>query len=158
MKESPNWIPFYDDGRIVMFGRKDAPAGDLQVFESNRLEPARLYHATNPLPPSEGPPTPTSWIDDVFQNRALDRVADAHPIGVAMADGGAGPRRRPGGCSPSRRCLLAIQDARIALSRSPDDAMAFRILNEAYSPADHPGDRPDGRHPADARRTRPASA
>ena len=69
LKESPNWIPFYDDGRIVMFGRKDAPAGDLQVFESNRLEPARLYHATNPLPPSEGPPTPTSWIDDVFQNR-----------------------------------------------------------------------------------------
>ena len=30
------------------------------------------------------------------------------------------------------RCLLAIQDARIALSRNPDDAMAFRILNEAY--------------------------
>src|SRR5262249_35556129 len=30
------------------------------------------------------------------------------------------------------RCLLAIQDARTALSRSPDDWIAFRRLNEAY--------------------------
>ena len=31
------------------------------------------------------------------------------------------------------QCLLAIQEARIALSRSPDDWMAFRRLNDAYS-------------------------
>src|SRR5262249_32863094 len=48
LKDSPNWIPFYDDGRIVMFGRKDAPAEDLAVFEANRLEPAMVYRVTNP--------------------------------------------------------------------------------------------------------------
>ena len=34
---SPNWVPFYDDGRIVMFGRADAPATDLAFFKANEL-------------------------------------------------------------------------------------------------------------------------
>ena len=29
LMQSPNWVPFYDDGRIVMFGRADAPEPDL---------------------------------------------------------------------------------------------------------------------------------
>ena len=118
LKDSPNWIPFYDDGRIVMFGRKDAPAGDLPVFESNRLEPARLYHATNPLPPSEGPPTPTSWIDDVFQNRSLDRAQMRTQsawrwlmAGPGLASGQRGSPSRRAACwrsrTPASRCRAA---------------------------------------------------
>ena len=37
--QSPNWIPFYDDGRVVMFGRADAAEPDLAAFKNNRLEP-----------------------------------------------------------------------------------------------------------------------
>jgi tetratricopeptide (TPR) repeat protein len=131
LKNSPNWIPFYDDGRIVMFGRKDAPATDVAVFEANRLEPSRIYRATNPLPASEGPPTATSWIDDIFWNRSLDRTQRRTDAAARwlMADPAIGGS--PGLPEPAR-CLLAIQDARIALSRNPDDPVAYRILNEAY--------------------------
>src|SRR5262249_27048573 len=45
---------------------------------------------------------------------------------TVIGGGGARPLPEPA------RCLLAIQDARIALSRNPDDPMAYRILNEAY--------------------------
>ena len=48
-----------------------------------------------------------------------------------MADGGPG-RAAADGLPEPARCLLAIQDARIALSRNPDDPTAFRILNDAY--------------------------
>jgi tetratricopeptide (TPR) repeat protein len=130
LKQSPNWIPFYDDGRIVMFGRKDAPATDLAVFNAHRLEPSRVYRTTNPLPPSEGPPTATSWIDQVFENRSLDRAQMRTQSAWRWLTTGAIPGV-PSLPEPAR-CLLAIQDARIALSHNPDDPMAFRILNEAY--------------------------
>ena len=39
LMQSPNWVPFYDDGRIVMFGRADAPDPDLAFFKANRLDP-----------------------------------------------------------------------------------------------------------------------
>jgi tetratricopeptide (TPR) repeat protein len=130
LKDSPNWIPFYDDGRIVMFGRKDAPAEDLAVFEANRLQPAQIYTKTNPLPSSEGPPTPTSWIDDIFQNRWLDRTQ--RRTDAAWRWLMAGPEGATRSIPEPARCLLAIQDARIALSRNPDDPTAYRILNEAY--------------------------
>src|SRR5262249_20148784 len=129
LRQSANWIPFYDDGRIVMFGRKDAPASDLAVFNANRLEPSRVYHTPHPLPSAEGPPTPTSWIDQVFENRSLDRAQMRTQSAWRWLTGsiGAGPQ-----LPEPARCLLAVQDARIALSRNPDDPMAFRILNEAY--------------------------
>src|SRR5262249_52659794 len=130
LRQSPNWIPFYDDGWIVMFGRKDAPASDLAVFNAHRLEPSRVYRVTNPLPPSEGPPTATSWIDQVFENRSLDRAQMRTQSAWRWLTTGAIPGV-PSLPEPAR-CLLAIQDARIALSRNPDDPMAFRILNEAY--------------------------
>ncbi len=129
LKDSRNWIPFYDDGRIAMFGRADAPATDLAVFEANRLRPERVYTSTRPLPAAEGPPTPTSWIDEIFQNRSLGRAQMRTQSAMRwLVAGPGGPQNLP---EPAR-CLLAIQDARIALSRNPDDPMAFRILNDAY--------------------------
>ena len=103
-----------------------------QVFESNRLEPARLIaHATSPLPPSEGPPTPTSWIDDVFQNRLAGRPQTHTNAAVRWLQGGMLEGDQPTLPDPAR-CLLAIRKARPALAKNPDDWVAYRLLDAAY--------------------------
>jgi tetratricopeptide (TPR) repeat protein len=130
LKDSPNWIPFYDDGRILMFGRADAPAGDLAFFKENRLEPDKVYRVANTVPPTEGPPTPTSWMDEVFQNRNLSRSQMRTQAAWRWLL--AGPNEGGQLIPEPARCLLAIQDARIALSQNPDDTSAFRALNDAY--------------------------
>ena len=74
LMQSPNWVPFYDDGRIVMFGRADAPATDLAFFKANQLDAdLRAYRTTHPIAGAERPPNPTTWIDGVFQNRTFSR-------------------------------------------------------------------------------------
>jgi tetratricopeptide (TPR) repeat protein len=128
--QSANWVPFYDDGRIVMFGRADAPASDLAVFKANRLDPERVYRLSRPLPASAGPPGQTSWIDEVFQNRTYNRPQMRNASARRWLEMGASPSQ-PMLPEPAQ-CLLAIQEARIALSRSPDDWQAFRTLNDAY--------------------------
>ncbi len=98
-----NWIPFYDDGRIVMYGRKDAPASDLAFFTANRLDPDRVYRLADPVPPVSGPPTPVSWIDEVFPNRNLEKSqmrSEAAERWLRVGDGpdaraGALPARHP---------------------------------------------------------------
>src|SRR5579883_1588641 len=126
---SPHWIPIYDDGRIVLFGRADAPAPDLAFFKANRLDAEQIaYHKPHPVPAVEGPPTATSWIDEIFQNRTYNRTQRRNEsAGRWLAGPGSG-----GEIPDPARCLLAIQDARIALSRSPDDWIAFRMLDQAY--------------------------
>jgi tetratricopeptide (TPR) repeat protein len=129
---SSHWIPFYDDGRIVLFGRADAPASDLAFFKANRLDPDQIaYHKPHPVPAVEGPPAATSWIDEIFQNRTYNRTQRRNDSAQRWLAGGSVLGGSSGLPDPAR-CLLAIQDARIALSRSPDDWIAFRVLNEAY--------------------------
>ena len=75
LMQSPNWVPFYDDGRIVMFGRADAPESDLAFFKANRLDPdLRAFRTAHPVPGAERPPNPTSMIDTIFQTRSLGRL------------------------------------------------------------------------------------
>ncbi|SIN80344.1 hypothetical protein SAMN05444166_0958 [Singulisphaera sp. GP187] len=132
LMQSPNWIPFYDDGSVVMFGRADAPAGDLAFFESSRLNPETLaYQSAKALPPFDRPPTPVGRMDEIFQNRfgaypqphteAAERWLQGQP-----SDSETLPLPDPA------HCLLAIREARIALSRKPDDTQAYRILSRAY--------------------------
>jgi tetratricopeptide (TPR) repeat protein len=134
LMQSPNWVPFYDDGQIVMFGRADAPASDLAVFEANRLKPdLRAYHTNHPVPGAERPPNPTSWMDDYFQGRTFSRPQSRTESARRWleglgSDGGAAAEPLP---DPAR-CLLAIQEARLALASSPDDWIAFRRLKDAY--------------------------
>ena len=128
--QSPNWIPFYDDGRIVMLGRSDADPTEVAFFKANRLEPDRVYHVTRPLPASAGPPGQTTWIDSIFQNRTYNRPQMRNESARRWLEMGAVPGQ-PVLPDPAQ-CLLAVQDARLALTRSPDDWMAFRRLNEAY--------------------------
>ena len=85
-----------------MFGRTDAPASDLAFFKANRLEPDRVYRVSNPVPPVRGPPTPTSWIDEIFQNRTCDRPQMREPQAAWRWLDGRAERRRSRSC-PSRR-------------------------------------------------------
>ena len=70
--QSPNWIPFYDDGSVVVFGRSDAPAADLAYFRSHRLNADALaFHQTRTVPPPENTPVPATWVDRIYRNRSL---------------------------------------------------------------------------------------
>jgi tetratricopeptide (TPR) repeat protein len=129
---SPNWVPFYDDGNVVMFGRSDAPEPDLAYFKANRLDPeTRAFKTTSPTPAPERPPTPVTWMDKVFQARALERP-QPHTgealrwLSPPSSDPNSAPLPDPA------RCLLAVRAARTALAAKPDDNMAFRLLAEAY--------------------------
>jgi tetratricopeptide (TPR) repeat protein len=132
LMQSLNWIPFYDDGRVIMFGRADAPEPDLATFKINRLDPElRAYRTTQPVPPVDRPPTPTTWTDQIFRNRFLTRPQAHTDAAGRWLQGGAIDLEQSSLPDPAR-CLLAIREARIALSKNPDDWVAYRILNAAY--------------------------
>jgi tetratricopeptide (TPR) repeat protein len=137
LMQSPNWVPFYDDGRIVMFGRADAKNPDLAFFKANRLDPdLRAYRTTSPVPGNERPPNPTSMIDAIFESRTRSRLnsrtqsAQRWLNGLSQNDPASASGLPP--IPEPARCLLAIREARTALAKSPDDWIAYRILNEAY--------------------------
>jgi tetratricopeptide (TPR) repeat protein len=136
--KSPNWVPFYDDGRIVMFGRADAPESDLAFFKANKLDADLLaYRTTHPVAGAERPPNPTTWIDGVFQNRTLSRPQSRTEsalrwlVGQGNEATSSVAAQQPLLPDPAR-CILAIQEARTALAHSPDDWIAFRRLKDAY--------------------------
>jgi len=133
LMKSSNWIPFYDDGNVMMFGRADASKEDVELFKSTRLDAEQLaYHSTKPVPPIERPPTPVGRLDQVFQGRFArfpqphTEVAQRWIQGLEDSQPDAPPFPDPA------RCLLAIREARTALSRQPDDSQAYRILSEVY--------------------------
>src|SRR5262249_2510208 len=87
-----------------------------------------------PIPGAERPPNPTSWMDDYFQNRTFSRPQSRTESARRWLEG-LGPVTNSPATEPlpePARCLLAIQEARIALSRSPDDWIAFSRLKDAY--------------------------
>ena len=135
LMNSPNWVPFYDDGAVAMFGRADAnaPAADLAYFKANRLDAAGLVYKTpRPVPPWERPPTAT-WelVDSIFQNRLLNRPQPHTAAALRWLNPANVTAGRPYLADPAH-CLMAIREARIALSNKPDDSTAFQILIEAY--------------------------
>jgi tetratricopeptide (TPR) repeat protein len=138
LMQSPNWVPFYDDGRIVMFGRADASETELAFFKANRLDAdLRAFRTNHPVPGAERPPNPSTMIDSIFQNRTFSRLQSRTESARRWLEpaGGEDPSQPPvkAPLPEPARCLLAIQDARTALARSPDDWLAFRRLNQAYS-------------------------
>jgi tetratricopeptide (TPR) repeat protein len=132
LTQSANWIPFYDDGRVVMFGRADAREPDLAAFKNNRLVPdVRAFRVSQPVPSADRPPTPTSWIDDIFRNRLLGRPQPHTNAAMRWLQGGTLEDNQPSIPDPGR-CLLAIREARTALAKNPDDWLAYRLLDAAY--------------------------
>ena len=133
LMQSDNWIPFYDDGRVVMFGRADAREPDLATFKNNRLEPdLRAYRVSQPVPSAERPPTPTTWIDDIFRNRLLVQPQAHTNSAVRWLQGGVGTDPSQPGLPDPARCLLSIREARTALAKNPDDWIAYRLLDSGY--------------------------
>lgn len=132
LMQSPDWIPFYDDGGVVMFGRADAPEADLAHFNAQRLEAdAIAYERARPFPPFDRAPTPVGWMDEIFQHRSLARPQPHTEAGRRWL-AGPGTEGDPPSYPDPARCLLAIHEARLALARRPDDTRAFRLLATAY--------------------------
>lgn len=132
LSADPGWIEFYDDGTVVILGRKDAPAVDLAYFEKNRLEADQIVYRRGGLYPSSSqPPAPVSWVDRIFRTRA---ETPDQPHGFS-ARRWLGSRWKPGAALPPdpAHCYAAIREARIALHSRPDDPDAFRILYLAYN-------------------------
>jgi tetratricopeptide (TPR) repeat protein len=130
MADNPDWIPFYDDGHIILFGRADAPAADLAYFREHQLIPDQLaYRTSRDVPSSDRTPTPTSYLDRFFQNRGR-RAPQPHVWSAErwLTLRNPNPDEPP---SPAL-CLLAIGELRTALARNPDDATAWRLLASAY--------------------------
>jgi tetratricopeptide (TPR) repeat protein len=135
LMQSPRWVPFYDDGNIVMFGRADAPEGDVAYFRARRLDADVLAYtkAAQPAPSTGSPPTPTSWIDSIFRNRALARPQSHDEASRRWLEGaGLGAAPDAAVLPDPARCLMAIREARIALARDPNDTQAYRLLGDAY--------------------------
>jgi hypothetical protein len=133
--KSLNWLPFYDDGNVVLFGRTtgSVPAGDLAYFKEHRLDPEfQAFKQEKTIPAQDRLPSPVSWYDKIFQVRAQTRPqphtdASRRWLTSMMYDSTA-TAQLP---DPARN-LMAIREARIALASKPDDSQAFRLLATAY--------------------------
>ncbi len=149
LTQSPNWIPFYDDGRVVIFGRADAREPDLATFKNNRLVPElRAYRVAQPVPSADRPPTPTSWLDDFFQNRLAGRPQSHTNAAVRWLQGGVLEGDQP---THTRPGTVPAGDSRGA-NRAGKEPRRLGRLPPARRRLPLPcasGDRPPRRHPAD---------
>jgi tetratricopeptide (TPR) repeat protein len=131
LKSSANWIPFYDDGSVVIFGRSDAPADDLAYFNEHALTPdAVAFGRDGSVPPAERTPTPPFSLDKYFPNRGSQAKIEPHVWAAArwLSDWAADPTLPP----DLAQSLMAIREARTAIAHDPDDTSAWRVLNQAY--------------------------
>jgi tetratricopeptide (TPR) repeat protein len=134
LRHSPNWIPFYDDGNVVMFGRNDASDPDLAYFKDNVLDADTLvYQKRRPVESTQSPPRLVAWFDRyydrIFQYRNL---APPQPHVKAASRWIEQDPNQSFAIPDPAHCLMAVWHARTALARRPDDPTAFRILVEAY--------------------------
>ena len=96
---SPNWVPFYDDGSIVMFGRADAKVApaDLAYFRANRLDADEMAYKR----PRQGPRLGAPAHGDLGADRR--RLPEPAERPAAAAHRRRGPLAEPGGGSPRAR-------------------------------------------------------
>lgn len=132
LKRSPDWVEFYDDGLVFMLGRVDQStpvAKDRTYVQNNRLDAELMvYQHGRRLTTTAQPPNPVTWLDRIFRRRAL---AMPGPHALA-ADRWLGMRWDKPETPDPAHCYMAIREARIALSKNPDDPAAFKMLNRAY--------------------------
>ncbi len=126
------WVPFYDDGAVVMFGQPDAPAADMAYFRANRLDADNLLYKQPRLTASSDKlPTATTDLDKIYQSRS---VAKAQPHNDAAYRWLHPPEVEAGApyLPDPAHCFMAIRELRLALSLKPDDTRAYRQLADAY--------------------------
>ena len=132
LNASKDWIPFYDDGNVALFGRRDgAPAEDLAYFEAQRLDPQGLaFRREIPTRSTQEPPPIPQPTDRYFRARSLTRPQPhvRRAQDWLLSGSPAAPNEPP----DLARCLLAVREARAAIAARPDDAAGYAILADAY--------------------------
>ncbi|CAN5609332.1 hypothetical protein BH23PLA1_BH23PLA1_06720 [soil metagenome] len=137
LEQSPDWIEFYDDGAVVLFGRADdgVPENDLAYFEAHQLDAEEIvFRRGHPVRPFLRSPSPIGRLDKIFRSRALTPT-QPHVVAAQrwLSRGGGGAPGPDGIVMPdAARTLLAIQESRNALASKPDDPDAFYVLAIAY--------------------------
>ena len=110
LMQSPNWIPFYDDGDVVLFGRADAPAADLAYFKEQRLDAEAIaYERAKPFPSFDRAPTPVELDGRDLPASVDGPSATAHRGGSTLARGRGGRGDDP---FPPRPRALPARDPR----------------------------------------------
>ena len=117
MINSQNWIPFYDDGAVALFGRADSKPKDKAYFVAHRLDADRLVYkepgavpSTDRLPPRDRRPRQDLSVP------VPEPPPAAHRGRPPMAPAG-GRRRRQ--AVPARPRAVHHGDPRGPGSRSP---------------------------------------
>jgi hypothetical protein len=130
LMRSPHWVPIFDGGNAVLFGRLDVPGPDAEQFKALRLDPDQVvYRRYDPIERSaERPPVASWWIDQLLRYRNLKPMRPQ----VLAADRWLGALLDPPPTLDPARCLLAIREARRALHDNPDDQQAYIRLQGAY--------------------------
>ena len=135
LSQSVNWIPFYDDGVVVIFGRSDAKPDDLAYFSANRLDADRIvYTAEEKLPAFDRPPSSSSVLDQVIASKALGMTQPhAQAAFRRLSPPGRVTDEKVPSLPPSpAECIAAIREARRAIAKKPDQSQPYRILLESY--------------------------
>jgi len=129
---SKNWIPFYDDGSVAIFGRSDAPAADLAYFQANRLDADNLVYKHPRLTlSSDKLPRPTNDLDKIYQTRSVARYQPHNDSAARWLLPATADPSVPYLADPAH-CFMAIRELRLALAFKPDDTRAYRQLADAY--------------------------
>ncbi|MFO0960055.1 MAG: hypothetical protein U0800_21905 [Isosphaeraceae bacterium] len=131
LRTSPDWVEVYFDGWATVFGRLDSPyAEDVAYFQSHILDyDAMAFKRDQAVRSPDRPPSPMGWLDRIYRRRALESM-QPHVIAARRY---LEPRAASRQVVPDpAQCLLAIREARAALSRKPDDTDAFRMLAVSY--------------------------
>jgi len=132
---SPAWIPFYDDGAVLFYGRLDpsVPEADRAYFEANTLDAeAIVFDRGSPVRSYNRSPRTVGTFDRIFQART---TAPPQPHVKAASRWLDQAQSEAVTAEPSEvvaEFLRAIQEARNALSIKPDDPDAFYLLAETY--------------------------
>ena len=135
LMKSLNWVPFHDDGNVVLFGRTsgNVPAGDVAYFKEHRLDPEiQAFKQEKLIPAQDRLPSPVSWYDKIFQVRAQTRPQPHTDAARRWLTGTIFDASTTTSLPEPARCLMAIREARIALASKPDDSQAYRLLATAY--------------------------
>jgi tetratricopeptide (TPR) repeat protein len=133
---SPDWLPIYDDGSALLYGRLDqseaVSQADRDFFRGQRLDAKAIaFGRGNPPRPFDRPPQPTDVLDRFSNTRALAPVQPHVLAARRWLDRGTQAAGLTG-VPDIATCLLVIQEARDALAVRPDDPDAFLVLSIAY--------------------------
>ena len=111
LSQSPNWIPIYDDGLVVIFGRVDASPEDLAFFQGNKLDAERIVFKTeDTLPAFNRPPASTSLLDEVIATKALALTQPHSQAAVRwLFPPGASTDNASPQLTPLANCIAAIR-------------------------------------------------